>query len=285
MTDFTKTKIAFALAMVGVLFAIHSIIKDFGSAGYDFFGLVLKVQFFYFGIVALLGGAVYFYAIDFITERPIGMAHKIGNFLYALSLFVPPLYLILWFVAKVANLVAFILKSSMAGNVSQVLLTLIGAIFGAIVSWMFSAAMNRKDRLSRVDQLATQEGAHLQRAEEMLKSDHYDLAALEAFRAVETALRRAFVDSEIRVRSHRPVDVISNAAKVGIIPADIVGTVQEVRVARNNAVHGSRPVSKEKAQWLVDTTKEILSNIRVPRKKENEDEDNDSQQKNASDSE
>lgn len=281
MTDFAKAKIAFALAMVGVLFAIHSIIKDFGAAGYDFFGIVLEIRFFYFGIVALLGSAVYFYALDFITKNPIGIAHKIGNLLYALSLFIPPLYLILWVVTKVADLVAFISRSSVVGIISQYLLTLIGAIFGAILSNTFSTVMNRKDRQSSVDQLATQEGAHLRRAEEMLESEHYDLAALEAFRAVEIALRRAFVDSDIRIRSQRPVDIISIAAKVGIIPTDIVGTIQEVRVARNNAVHGSRPITNEQAKWLVDTTKQILRNIKVPRKRENEGEDKDNQQQNS----
>lgn len=128
-------------------FFLQSILslKDFGSKGYDFFGLTLQVQFFYFGIVALLACAVYFYALNFITEGTIGITHEIGNYLYALSLFIPPLYLILWLVTKVADFLAFISKSSVAGNILQILLTLLGVFFGFIVSRMLSVVMNRKD--------------------------------------------------------------------------------------------------------------------------------------------
>lgn len=117
----------------------------------------------------------------------------------------------------------------------------------------------------------------------MLKSDHYDLAALEAYRAVETALSRAFVDSDIEVRPHSLMNLIKIAADVGIIPSNIVSILHEVRIARNNAVHGTQPISKKQAQWIVDKTKEILGNIKVLREKEKE--DTDSQQKNTPDSE
>ena len=73
MTDFAKAKILFALALVAVLFALYSAVREFGQAGFSFFGTVLEFRLIYFLMLGLLGCVIYFYAIDFISDNPLGV--------------------------------------------------------------------------------------------------------------------------------------------------------------------------------------------------------------------
>ena len=121
MTDFTKTKIFFALAMVGFILAINQIEKDHGYSGYSFFGLSLQFRFLYLSIISLLGCAVYLFALGFVTEDPPGITQKIGNFLYTFSLSLLPIYLMFWGGTKIAELIVIISKSKVAGLITGIL--------------------------------------------------------------------------------------------------------------------------------------------------------------------
>ena len=70
MPDFVKTKIGFALSLLGSLFAINTFVKDFTNVGFSFFGIFLGLRLFYFLTMVLLGITVYIYAVDLVSERP-----------------------------------------------------------------------------------------------------------------------------------------------------------------------------------------------------------------------
>ena len=118
MSDFAKAKILFALALVAVLFAIHTAVRDFGDAGFSFFGTVLQFRMIYFLMLGLLSCVIYFYAIDFITDNPLGLAHRVGNLFYAISLLFPPVFAIVALSIKVAEGVVWISSSPLAGEIS-----------------------------------------------------------------------------------------------------------------------------------------------------------------------
>ncbi len=265
MTDFAKTKITFALAMVGVLFAIHPVVKEFWNIGFDFFSLILELKYLYITIMALMSTSVYFYAFEFITDRQMGFSHKMGNILYTVSLLILPLYIVLWVTSILAAIIGSIFESYYTENIVEFGLAILSGVAGVIIVELSTRLLNKKDRLSNVDQLVTQEGKHLMRAEDMLNSSHYDLAALEAFRSIEIALERALVDSNVSFHSKKFQDLISKAIKVGVLHENNAGMINEVRIARNNAVHGKRTISKDEAEWLIRATKEILGSIKVSR--------------------
>src|SRR6516162_5049033 len=92
MTDFTKTKIHFALALLGTLFAIHPYVERWEDAGFEYLGFPLKVFHAYALTGGLLALSVYFYATALLSERTSTRAERIGNYLYAIGILIFPLY-------------------------------------------------------------------------------------------------------------------------------------------------------------------------------------------------
>ena len=268
MNDFVKAKILFALALVAVLFAIHAVVRDFGHAGVSFFGVVVQFRYIYFMMLGLLGCVIYFYAVDFITDNPLGVAHRIGNLFYAITLLFPPVFAIVVLSIKVAEGVVWISSSPLAGEISKLAMALIACGAGLLIAKIASAALNLRDRQHTVDRLAFESKAHLQRAEELMEAGHYDLVALEGYRCVESVLQRALINDNVHVPTTRPNQLIPAASKAGIIPEELVGVFHELRIARNRAVHTSDQFSAKDASWFLATTRKMVSSIRSPRKAE-----------------
>lgn len=264
VSDFAKAKIVFALALVGVLFAIHPVVRDLGDAGYTFFGSVLQFRVIYYAMLSLLGCVIYFYAVDFITDNPLGMAHRIGNWFYAMALLFPPLFALVATAIKVAEGVVWISDSPMAGEVSKVAITTIAVCFCLLFAYVASRGMNRRDREDTVDRLAFRSKGHLNRAEELMEAGHHDLVALEAFRCIESVLQRALLDGNIAVSSSRANQLIPVAARAGIIPESLVGVFHELRIARNRAVHSRDQFTVDDATWFLDTTRKMIGSVRAP---------------------
>jgi len=262
VSDFAKAKIVFALALVGVLFAIHPVVRELGQAGYSFFGSVLQFRFIYYALLGLLGCVIYFYAVDFITDNPLGMAHRIGNLFYAMALLFPPVFALVALSIKVAEGVVWISDSPLAGEISKIAITSIATGIGVLIAQLASRHMNRRDREESANLLAFQSMGHLQRAEELLQSGHHDLVALEAFRCVESVLQRALLDGNIAVSNSRANQLIPIAARAGVIPENLVGVFHELRVARNRAVHTRDRFSDKDAAWFLDTTRKMIGSVR-----------------------
>lgn len=275
MSDFAKAKIVFALALVGVLFAIHPVVREFGRAGYSFFGMVLEFRLIYYMMLGLLGCVIYFYAIDFITDNPLGLAHRIGNLFYAMALLFPPVFAIVALSIWVAEGIVWISDSPLAGEISKIAMTSIAAGIGLLISKLASRHMNQRDREESVDRLAFQSKGHLKRANELLDSGHYDLVALEAYRCIEGVLQRALLDGDVHVSNSRAKQLIPIAAKVGIIPENLVGVFHELRIARNRAVHSRDEFSENDASWFLDTTAKMISSVRSVRTTDDEEKEED----------
>src|SRR5262249_11286081 len=91
MTDFTKTKTHFALALLGCLFALHPFLDRFENVGFVYLGYELKLFYVYGLVAALLALAVYCYGVALISERPHSWLERLGNYCYALAVMVVPL--------------------------------------------------------------------------------------------------------------------------------------------------------------------------------------------------
>ena len=270
MTDFAKAKILFTLALVAVLFAIHSAVREFGQAGFSFFGTVLEFRLIYYLMLGLLGCVIYFYAIDFISDNPLGLSHRVGNFFYALTLLFPPVFAIVALSIKVAEGVVWVSSSSLAGEISKLAFALIALSVGLLVAKLASAHLNRRDREHAVDRLSYQSKAHLQRAEELMKDGHYDLVALEGYRCIESVLQRALLNDSVHVASSRPNQLIPTASRAGIIPEELVGVFHELRISRNRAIHSCDLFTERDASWFLATTRRLIGSVGVARKVDEE---------------
>jgi len=219
-------------------------------------------------MLGLLGCVIYFYAIDFITDNPLGLAHRVGNFFYAASLLFPPVFAIVALSIKVAEGVVWLSSSPLAGEISKLAIASIAAGAGLLIAKLASTHMNRRDRADNVERLAFQSKAHLQRAEELMGAGHHDLVALEAYRCIESVLQRTLLDDNVHVAGTRANQLIPIAARFGIIPEDCVAIFHELRIARNRAVHSRDEFTDRDASWFLETTRRMISAIRGTRRKE-----------------
>jgi hypothetical protein len=95
-------RILFALTLLGVILPLNSIATHFHQLGFTYRAshtlylkgsYHLRATYFFYSMETLLATAVYFYGFGFIFKWSI--PDRIGTFLYACALLVPPIYIYL----------------------------------------------------------------------------------------------------------------------------------------------------------------------------------------------
>src|SRR5262249_20359460 len=156
MTDFTKQKISFALALLGTLFALHPFVERYSDQGFDYLGYDLKIFYAFALTAALLASAVYCYAIALVSERVHGLMERLGNYSYAIAVMVGPLYAGLYGASKLADVFE---ASHLAWAAPGVALGVgIGwLVLSQVAAWLFHGRLSEEDRAAKTRQWADQE--------------------------------------------------------------------------------------------------------------------------------
>jgi HEPN domain-containing protein len=257
MTEFTKLKITFALALLGTLFALHPLLDRFADWGFLYLGYDLKVFYAYSLTSGLLSLCVYLYAVTLLNDRPHSWCERTGNSTYALAILVVPIYAGLYLSAKLAERVAV---SHVAWAAPVVALGL-GAgwiALSQLVAWRIRRRLGEQDRVSKMTQLASQEIESLNRARELFDSQHYDLSVVEAWRALEARLRQVLLSRGIVTDAQNPQAVIHVAVKKGILREPTLGLVAELKRHWMVAV-STEPLSPAAANESLSAVRHILS--------------------------
>jgi HEPN domain-containing protein len=262
MTEFTKMKISFALALLGTLFALHPFLDRFDDAGFVYLGADLKVFYAYSLTAGLLSLCVYFFAVTLMGDRPHSWFEKTGNYLYALAILVLPIYGGLFLSARLADQVAV---SHVAWAAPAVALGLGGGWLALtqLIAWRIHGRLGHQDRVAKMAQLARQEIEALKQARELLEHEHYDLSVVEACRALEARLRQVLLGRGVSRRLPDRPSVIAVSLRKGIVPESTQGILDELQ--RHWAVAVStEPLSREEAVASLSATRHILATIPAP---------------------
>jgi hypothetical protein len=257
MTEFTKMKISFAMALLGTLFALHPFLDRFDEQGFIYLGYNLKVFYAYSLTSALLSLCVYLYAVTLMTDRPHSWFERAGNYSYALAVLIVPIYAGLFLSARLAEEVAL---SHLAWAAPAVALGLgLGWItLTQLVAWMIRGRLGDRDRAAKIAQLARQEVESLNHARELFESEHYDLSVIEAWRALEARLRQALLFRKIASGMETADAVIQAASRRGILEEPILGVIAELRRSWRIAV-SIEPLPREAAVKSLSAVRHILS--------------------------
>jgi hypothetical protein len=259
MTDFTKTKTHFALALLGSLFALHPFLDRFEDKAFLYLGYELKVFYAYALIAGFLALAVYCYGLALLSERPHSWLEKLGNYCYALAIMVLPLYGGLYLSSLLADRLG---QSHWAWATPAVALGLGAAwlVLSQVLAWLLRKRLGRQDRTARIEQLARTEMESLNRARELFAQDHYDLSVIETWRALEARLRRVLLSRTLSPAKSNPEALIRAAKRAGILGEPALRLLQDVEQQWRIAI-STEPLSQEAAQNALDAARQILATI------------------------
>jgi HEPN domain-containing protein len=289
MTDFTKTKLNFALALLGTLFILQPFVGQADNWKMEYrvpeqvlnAGVVqrfwpepppvLSVTAFHvmIAVAVLLALSVWCYAVALVSERSTGRSERLGNVTYALAVLAVPLF----FVMYLAHWLFTWLGDAFPGLGLQHLVylppvaTVVLLLVWVAGAWRIRHRLGAQDRFARITQLAHQEMVCLNRAREMLQHDHYDLAVIQAWQAIEARLEQVLMKMRLRPRHRNPEKMIDMALHRRLLTPETKKALQQLREQWNVAV-STVPLTKQAAQSALNTARDILSTIAVedPRK-------------------
>lgn len=263
MTDFNKLKIGFALALLGALFALNPLITSLGNHSYQLFSLNLKLIYAYWVFALLLGISVYFYAIALIgiENSFFDFMRTLGNFTYALALFVIPIFLFLY-VVSVINVL--FMDRQEHPLVTMIIEITFSALIGAFATFgirIFLRLFSKRDRSEKVQSFSKQESDLLTRSRKLLNEEYYDISVSEAWKAIEVALRKAFYNLGIQEKYISGSNLIQRAEKTKMISGLQAKDLEFIRKMRNDAVHTEVNISKDDAQKVIQISDKVIASL------------------------
>jgi hypothetical protein len=261
MAEFTKLKIGFALALLGTLFALHPLLDRAPDLGFFYLGYDLKVSHAYALTSGLLGVCVYLYAVTLLNDHSHSWCERAGNSIYGLAIMVLPIYVGLFFSALLAERVA-VSHVAWAAPAVAVGMGSGWVVLSQVVAWRIRRRLGERDRASKMEQLAKQEATSLQQAKLLFDGEHFDLCVVEAWRALESRLRRALLSRKITTRADDHHAVVRLAAKKGLLKEPTLGLVAGLERHWSIAV-STDPLPREAAVESLGAVRYILSILPV----------------------
>jgi hypothetical protein len=261
LTEFTKTKMHFALALLGTLFALNPFVEKWGAKGFVYLGYDLRIFYAYSIIAGLLALTVYFYALALMSERAYSWMERAGNYSYALAIIVLPLYGGLY----LSNLIAEGAGQAHLAIATPSIALGLGAgwlLLSWLLAWRLRKRLGDQDRVSKIEQLAEQEIVALNRARDLFQSNHFDLSVIENWKAIESRLRRVLLLHGFAEPASNSQALVSAVVRAKVIGSKSVEMIWQVRQYWNVAV-STEPLTREAAEAAAAATREILSGIAV----------------------
>ncbi len=259
MTEYTKTKMHAALALLGTLFALRPYVGDIQHVGFVFLDYHVSVLFALGTMAALLGVAVHCFALEMIRSRPLSLVERLGNLCFALAVLVLPGFVLGY------GLTALGLSLAEYYHVPHLEWATPLASAGLIVVWLVLAVVLRRrlshqDRKARFEELTDVEGAALRRAQEMYDQAHYDLCVIEVWRALEARLRRALLLRSVRGQFDDWNRLRDAAHEAGLLAKVPLTALDELRRHWQVAV-SVEPLPRQSAEQALATARSILATI------------------------
>ena len=254
MSDFTKVKIGFAIALLAALFTISPVTSNLGAFGFYVFGIHIEIKHLYYFISLFLTLAVYFYSIQFLTERQVRFvrfAQMLADGSYAIAIVAPILYLSLFLVVLLTAAISPIVKSENLQGIFQNVLSGIMGVLSVLASQRLMKLFAKREKQSSSEEYDKQAISVLDRAKQLFEDGHYDLSVIECFKSIETAARKVLLQKGVSLKNRSTRDLIQAAQDQGIIPEDRISLVHTIRQSRNIAAHGDKPSQKRKQCWYL----------------------------------
>lgn len=253
MSEFDKIKIGFAIGLLAAAFALTPLVKDIGI-GFSLFGVSLQIIHVFWSFVILLGLSVYLFAISLVGNNSfLDYAKKTANLSYALSLLVLPLYLSLYIVKQLSDLIEIILKNEIAGTIFQTFISVSLGVVANILTNKIMISFKKKERKEQVEKIAVSEEKVNRKIEELLSFHLYDLAVIQIWKSIELTLTKTLLNLDYPLKDKSTLKLISNSYEQKIISKELFQELRDLVGIRNLAVHTDKVVTEVTAKNAFNT--------------------------------
>lgn len=259
MNEFAKTKIAFTVGLLATLYTLNPLItKEIGEIGFTIVSFDINTELVYYIMLGLLAFAVYFYSVQFISERKIKYVQEAGDVFYAIALSLPPAFILLITLNK---LIIPLVKNESLEWLLSGLFSALSSILAGYTTTILKRKMSSKQKRNDAKQEENLSFNYLIRAKQLFDDNYFDMAILETFKAIDSAIKKTLLLRNINVDERTPFQTINKAREYGILSDSDVNTINEIRNTRNMIAHTSKKISQEDAQKLITEGENIITNI------------------------
>lgn len=264
MSEYLKTKIGFALALLGVLFTVHPIVENYAQIGPQIGSIKFELIYFYYVFAGLLSISVYGYAIDFLRDRTISVAQKIGNTVYGIAIFIPPLYVFLFLIYWVSLGVGLLFESDKFDSAFTGFLGIVLGVATSLLAQKLITTLNERDKESEIQSLDRREYEYLEQAEKMIEIGFFNQAIPLLYSAIEAALQRLFLKKNKSGVRRNLSNLLQIAISEHLIESSTYASIRKIVDLRHVIVHNheSKPnISKEEALDFLSKANNAIKEI------------------------
>ena len=261
MNNFFKDKIVYALALLASLFAMKPIVDEFGDSTINLGFYDIELNLIYLLIMGILGLSVYLFSVNYITENPMMVVVKAGNFCYGASLLIPVVVIVVW---GVNVLISLILSHINNFEIIANSISLITSILTLIISVVTNTKVVMK-KLASIDKRNMQasntqnEIKTIETASKLNELGMYSNSIMTAFSGLEYMIRE-ILKSRGLTYDRKTYKLFDFAIEEGIISSSYKEDIDQIRKLRNHAAHPSdnNVISKEDAEKVLNVVTNIF---------------------------
>lgn len=267
LTEFEKTKIALAVALLAILFTLQPLLQQHGPfLIFPWTGLTLNHAYYLsFGSLAL---CVFCYGFEFVlVASRVLWIHRVGNVLYVFAFLVPVVAVLLVLVVLLVSALSVLAQLADEQRM-ELLKVLSNAASVTLLVLTFLVVVRSRKRLERAESQSANEEAQSReriftlRADQLFDAGYYDMAVLDLYRAIESAIVGALERSGVRTGRMSGGSLLDLARNHEILDEVDLQTIKSIRQLRNQAVHSEIPVSEEAAVTTLDQGTALLRRLR-----------------------
>ena len=255
MTEFTKLKMAFTVALLAALFMLKPLFDQAAAAQFQYLNLNLSLRTLYYLFSGALGLSAYCFALELISGRSAPVAQRAGNTMYALAVLMPPAFLAIFVLSHVVRR----LGTGMGATVLEIVLTVALGGGGFILLLYLRSAIGERDRSFTVSRMGDEETAQLAKANGLLEAGLYDLVVVQAFQTIETSVRRLLLAKGLYSRRDTIKDHVALARSHGLLGEEESQTIHDIRVLRNEVAHEGKRVNRDSAEKVLSSARWLIT--------------------------
>jgi HEPN domain-containing protein len=257
-----KDKAIFIVGFLAVFLALSSF-KDelkaihllIGEGSYSLFHIIL---FF----VTLLTISTYLYALDYLKYSFSRYQNSFifkwiiptANFFYFIAILYPILVLLFWIIGS-GPLYNFTKQNTHTIRIFD----LVGVLSLGMLGIYSAYLATKKAKIEEIEKVERLKTGYLQKALQLFENKFYGETVIETYKVLEQLLREKLLrEKNLTTRYISIKQLIELALNKKILDKKSVHLIDELRIARNKGVHSSEPITRENAEFFINSVRTIL---------------------------